>query len=146
MFRKVSRNSYLLPDGIDVHPDAMSADELRRRSWQVIEPRYLARLASLVEEFGGARAAGRGAEDLEAVGKAALEGRVATLLVEAGRVIPGRIDPAGGELRQDDLLRPEVDDVLDDLAELTRTMGGDVVVVPGERMPTTTGAAAIYRY
>lgn len=146
MFRKVSHNPYLLPDAVGVHPDAISADELRRRAWQLIEPRYLARLASLVEDFGGARAAGRGSSDLETLGKAALEGRVATLLVEAGRVIPGRIDPAGGELTQDELLRPDVDDVLDDLAELTLKMGGDVVVVPGERMPTTTGAAAIYRY
>ena len=39
-----------------------------------------------------------------------------------------------------------VDDVLDDLAELVLRTKGDVVVVPTERMPSTTGAVAIYRY
>ena len=45
-----------------------------------------------------------------------------------------------------DLSDPEMDDVLDDLAELVLRMKGDVVVVPAERMPSTTGAVAIYRY
>jgi hypothetical protein len=39
-----------------------------------------------------------------------------------------------------------VDDVLDDLAMLSLKMGGQVVIMPTERMPTETGVAAIYRY
>jgi len=37
-------------------------------------------------------------------------------------------------------------DVLDDLGALARKMGGKVVILPAERMPTETGIAAIYRY
>jgi hypothetical protein len=36
--------------------------------------------------------------------------------------------------------------VLDDLGMLALKMGGQVVIVPTERMPTKTGLAAIYRY
>jgi hypothetical protein len=36
--------------------------------------------------------------------------------------------------------------LIDDLAELVLNKGGQVVVAPAERMPTDTGAAAIYRY
>jgi hypothetical protein len=39
-----------------------------------------------------------------------------------------------------------VDDLLDDLSEKVLEKGGQVVVVPAERMPTKEGAAAIYRY
>ena len=39
-----------------------------------------------------------------------------------------------------------VDDMLDDLAELVLTKGGEVVVVPSERMPTDSGLAAICRF
>lgn len=56
------------------------------------------------------------------------------------------LDPASGRVEFGDLSQPEVDDLLDDLAELTLKMGGEVVVVPAERMPSTTGAAATYRY
>lgn len=45
-----------------------------------------------------------------------------------------------------DLNNPETDDVLDDLSEYVLKTGGEVVIVPAERMPTRTGAAAIYRF
>jgi hypothetical protein len=44
------------------------------------------------------------------------------------------------------LAHPEVDDLLDDLGELALKKGGQVVIVPQERMPTKTGIAAIYRF
>ena len=36
--------------------------------------------------------------------------------------------------------------MLDDLAEQVLKMGGNVVMAPAERMPSTAGLAAIYRY
>ena len=36
--------------------------------------------------------------------------------------------------------------MLDDIAELVLKNGGQVVIVPNERMPTRTGIAAIYRF
>jgi len=146
MFHQVSHNPFLLEEGIDIHPDALSIDELRLRAWQVMEPHYLARLAVLVEDYGRARSKDLGHEDLAHVAKAIVTGRVATLLIEADREIPGRIDGATGAIEFEDLALPEVDDVLDDLSSLTLKMGGKVVIVPAERMPAETGIAAIYRY
>lgn len=147
MFHEVSSNPFLMPDSIDIHPDALSSiDDLRLRAWQLVEPIYLARLASLVEEFGSAKSKGLGDDDPAEVAKAVVGGRVATMLVEAGREVPGRIDATTGEIEAGDLAHPGVDDVLDDLAALDVKMGGEVVVVPSEQMPTETGVAAIYRY
>ncbi|MEX0915148.1 MAG: hypothetical protein WDZ60_04580 [Wenzhouxiangellaceae bacterium] len=147
MFHGLSHNPFLVSESIDVHPDALSSiDELRQRAWHVIEPRYLARLAALVEEFGNARSRGLGDADVSQVAKAAVSGRVATLLIEAGREMPGRIDAVTGEVEFGDLQHPEHDDVLDDLGELALRMGGNAVIVPAERMPSATGVAAIYRY
>jgi hypothetical protein len=137
----------ILQESIDIHPDALSSiDELRQRAWQLMEPRYEGRLAALVEKFGNARSEGLGGEELALVAKAVVGGRVDTLLIEARREVPGRINAATGDIVLDDLTHPEVDDVLDDLGTLALKMGGQVVVVPTERMPTKTGIAAIYRY
>jgi len=147
LFHEVSHNPFLVEESIDIHPDALSSvDELRRRAWQVIEPHYLSRLAALVEEFGSARSRDLGHDEPAHVARAVVAGRVATLLIEADRQVPGRIDPATGEIESEDLEHPEVDDVLDDLGALARKMGGNIVIVPAERMPTKTGIAAIYRY
>jgi len=147
MFHEISANPYLIDESIDIHPDALSSmDELRVRAWQLIEPHFLARLATLVEEFGNAKSEGLGDDDIAQVARSVVGGRVATLLIEACREIPGRINAATGEIEFDKLAHPEVDDLLDDLGMLALKTGGQVVIVPTERMPTKTGIAAIYRY
>lgn len=146
LFHQVSHNPYLMEEGIDIHPDALPGDELRQRAWQVFESRYLARLAALVEEFGTARSKDLGHDELAHVAKAVSAGRVATLLIEADRDVPGRVDAATGDIAFGDVADPRVDDVLEDLATMALKMGGQVVIVPTERMPTDTGIAAIYRY
>jgi release factor family 3 len=146
LFRQLSRNPFLVSEPIDFYPDDLAGDALRNAAWQVIEPHYLERLAGLIEMFGAAEARELGSDDLRQIARSAVAARVATLLVEADRQIPGRIDAATGEIQFAELAKPDVDDMLDDIAELVLKHGGQVVVVPKERMPVQTGAAAIYRF
>lgn len=145
-FRKISHNPMLMAEAIDFFPDSKSIPMLRERAWRVFEPRYLTRLAGFVEKFGTARSNELGTDILAEAMTAAGGGRVATLLVEADRRVPGRFDAATGAIELDELANPEVDDLLDDLAETVLKNGGEVVVVPGSSMPTRTGLAAIYRF
>lgn len=145
-FRAISHNPFLIKEALDVHPDNLSLDALRERAWQLQQPYYLERLAGLVETFGAATAKDQGTDILNDIAKAAVAGRIATLLIEADRIIPGNIDSASGEITVSELTHPETDDVLDDLGELVLKAGGEVVIVPVERMPTQSGAAAIYRF
>jgi hypothetical protein len=146
LFRQVSQNSFLVSEAVDIHPDALSGEALRERAWRVIEPRYLARLATLVDEFGKAKSNGLGSDDAALIAEAAAAGRVATVLIEAERHVPGRIDQVSGRVEFGELAHPDVDDMLDDIGELVLKKGGQVVVVPAERMPVETGVAAIYRF
>jgi hypothetical protein len=145
-FRNISHSPYLMDEGIMTNPDALSLDELRKQAWDKVEPLYLARLQELKEKFHTARAQRAGSADLSDVAKAAIAGRVATLLVDADRVIPGIIDRNSGAVSPDKSAAGHVDDMLDDLAELVLAKGGEVVVVPIERMPSDSGLAAIYRF
>jgi Bacterial archaeo-eukaryotic release factor family 3 len=131
---------------VDIHPDALSTEALRDRAWHAIQPHYLARLAGLVEMFGVARSKELGADDLAQIAASAIAGRVGTLLIEADRHIPGRIDAETGRIEFDDLADPKVDDVLDDVGELVLKNRGQIVIVPAERMPTQTRIAAIYQF
>jgi hypothetical protein len=146
LFHQVSHNPFLMGDGIGADPGSISRDQLRQEAWRTAEPQYLKRLSNLVNDFEQARSKQLGSADLADVAQAMIAGRVGKLLVEADRQIPGQIDVASGRIEFGDLADPEVDDILDDFAELTLKMGGEVVVVPAERMPSTTGAAATYRF
>jgi Bacterial archaeo-eukaryotic release factor family 3 len=90
-FRQISRNPFLMSEGVDIHPDALSTEALRDRAWHAIEPHYLARLAGLVEMFGVARSKELGADDLAQIAASAIAGRVGTLLIEADRHIPAAL-------------------------------------------------------
>jgi hypothetical protein len=147
VFHSVSQNPFLVAESIDIHPDALSSiDELRQHAWRCMEPRYLARLNALAEEFGNARAKGLGDDDLSQIAKAVVSGRVTTLLIEDRCEMPGCVNAMTGDIELDSVTNPEVGNVLDDLLALSLKMGGQVVIVPKEQMPSNTGAAAIYRY
>lgn len=146
IFHQISKNPFLLSEGMKIHPDALSTDELREQAWRIVEPQYQTRLMEQVDEFGLAKSKGLGLIALQEIAEAAVAGRVATLLIEANRQIGGRLDAATGELELNDLNHPEVGDLLDDLGEMVSSKGGQVVVIPCEHMPTETGAAAICRF
>jgi len=145
-FHDVSHNPFLMSEGIMRNPEALSLDQLRAEAWRIVEPHYLKRLATLVEDYQLARSRELGSDDLTQVAQATMAGRVGTLLVEADREIPGRLDSATGHIEPGPLDDPEMGDVLDDLAEAVLRTKGDVVIVPKERMPSDTGLAATYRY
>jgi hypothetical protein len=145
-FRRISANPFLQADGVTNNPESLNPDQLRTEVWQVVEPKYLARLARRTEDYRTAVARGLATGDLNDAARAAAATRIGTLLVEADRVIPGRFDPTTGEVHPGRLADPEVDDVIDDLAETVLRTGGEVVVVPADRMPTDTGLAAIFRH
>ncbi|MBN9518070.1 hypothetical protein J0H58_06060 [bacterium] len=143
-FRALSHNPQLLAAGVERGPGQVTGRELLTGTWACVEPGYLARLEKMVDDFYVALDRGQAADDVREVAHAAHAGRVASLMVEADRTAPGRLDPGTGAVRSAADL--EAGDVLDDLAELVLRRKGEVVVVPRDRMPTATGAAAVFRF
>jgi hypothetical protein len=145
-FRLVSHNPFLMHDGIDMDAASLTIDELRQRAWEIVEPEFRSRLAKLTDEIEEAKAKGLGGDDLAAVAQAAVQSRVGSLLVEAERRIPGHVDKETGRITFGNPEDTQVDDLLDDLAELVLRKGGNVVVVPAADMPSKTGVAAAFRF
>ena len=51
-FHSVSQNPYLLTEGVQINPGALSSKELCAHAWRAFGPRYFSRLHQLVERFG----------------------------------------------------------------------------------------------
>ncbi len=146
LFRQVSHNPNLMASGLMVDPQSLTPDTLRQRAWDVAAPQQRAQQAAWSAAYTAATAKGLGSEDLSQVARAAVAGRVATLLIEAERQVAGRIDGASGRIDPAELGSRRVDDVLDDLGALVEKLGGQVHVLPAERMPSRTGVAASFRH
>lgn len=147
LYSQVDKNPFLLPKGLDINPQAVSIEKLTELSWEVIQPVYLKKLETLAEKYNQVKSKGLVSDSMDEVLEAAEAGRVETILLEAHRVIADRLrNKVTGTYEMADLTQPVLDDQLDDLGELVRKMGGTVVIMPKEQMPSQTGIAAIFRY
>ena len=145
-YRKLSANTALLAAGIDRNPESLDIGQLRDEAWQLVLPSYLERLAGLVDTYRAAQAKGQATDQLPDAARAAVDGRIACLLLEADREQAGRLVPETGSIVPGDLANPQLDDLFDDVGEQVLRNGGEVVIVPAESMPTSTGLAATYRF
>jgi hypothetical protein len=143
IFHEVSKNPQLLDESIDGDPAAQSRDQLRERALALLKPRREAAMKAFTDQYNVALNAHRGTNYPPNIAKAAVYGRVRTLLVEDGRTLPGVVDRMTGEVLKGDAGGA---DLLDDIGELVIASGGDVYVLPKALMPTDVGVAAIYRY
>lgn len=145
-FRQLTCNKSLIEAGIEIDPMAISADQIRELAWQALEPIYEQKLNQRVDQYHAAKAHGRGSDDLPSILSAALAGRVSNLYVSSDHYIAGKIDAIEGTMVPGELSDPEIDDVLDDLAEIVMGMDGEVLVLQSDEMPSQTGVAATYRF
>ncbi len=146
LFQKVSNNLSLLPDGIDVNPKSVETSELEEHAWKVMEPYYFGIIEEACNVYQQSKSKGMGSDSISEVAAAAAASRVDTLMIEANLQIPGKIISDNGSIEKGDLENPEMDDLLDDLGELVTKMGGKVMIIPHEKMPTKTGIACVFRY
>lgn len=147
VFRTVSHNPFLLPDGIERDPATLQPAQLAAACAVVLRKRHDDGLNKAFDRYGVALGQGAVGQHLSEIAQAAVEGRVALLLVEAEREIAGTIAANALNREAADSRKIHSEDVLDELILAVIRQGGEVVVVPPERsMPTETGAAAVYRY
>ena len=145
-FRAVSHNPGLLEEGLDIDPRLVGSDELRQLAWELLEPRWTRRLDEARAKYEEYYSKRLGDDDPYLIAKAASTGRVWTLLLDSERRYPGVLDPSTGRIVPAKDGDKGAGDVLEDLALLVLDNGGEVLVLPTEKMPSQTGVAAMYRY
>ena len=145
-FNNITNNSYLMKEGIKQDYKTLDMEQMREHAWEIIEPFYLEKTKKLIDRYNIQRARFTASDDLAEISRAALENRVEIILLEADRMITGKINKETGELKRENTNGSEFYNVLDELAKMLFKNKGEVIILPKERMPSTTGAAAIYRY
>ncbi len=147
LFSQVNKNPFVLPNGIEINPESVSKERLAELSWEVMQPVFLNKLEALADKYKQAKSGGLASDNIKEVTEAAIAGRVETILIEANRVIAGRLrNKETGTFEMTDVTQPVLDDQLDATGELVNKMGGTVAIIPKEQMPGHSGLAAIFRY
>lgn len=156
-FRGLSKNSLLLDEYVPSDPHLMTADEVAAAVRPLVVAARARSVARAVAAFGQARDRGLAQGDLSDVARAAVAGKVATLLVEADRFETGRFDratgaiafggpPPGAPARTGDVPAVAGEDLVGAVAETVLLHAGTILALARNEMPTESGVAAIYRY
>lgn len=160
-YRGLAKNPLLAEDHVAKDPHLLTEEEILAAVVPLFTAARGRRVAREVRAFAQARDHGRAAGDLADVARAAVAGQVATLLIEADRFEPGRLDRATGAIefaaaptttapldrsRTGDLPAEVTEDLYGAVAETVLLHGGTIVALARNEMPTESGVAASYRY
>ncbi len=143
----------LLPEGIKKDPRTLSGTELRDEAVALIEAQRAKGIDELIEQYSYHAAKGNATDDIDQIGLALVERKVAFLLLEEGKGFPGTFDAQTGKVTltgtapvDDDALDPAAPDLANAFADAAIAQDAKVIVLPALKMPTKKGIAAIYRY
>lgn len=148
IYKRASRCTTITEQAIKGNPDELSAEDLNKRAWSIIQPyvrraedEAAAKYKSLVGTEGK-----QVTNKLREIVRAAYHGRLESLFVSVGVQRWGIYDPETNEVRIHDKETPGDQDLLDLAAVHCLLSKGTVFAVEPKRMPDESPAAAILRY
>ncbi|MDA8123576.1 MAG: hypothetical protein M0009_00080 [Deltaproteobacteria bacterium] len=146
LYREVNVYPHLLTEGIPGSPELLSTEELQKRAWKLVQPRFAKAQQEVLAQYRQLAGTGRTARDLREIVPAASGGRIEKLIVAEGGQAWGRYvaDPEAVEMHA----KPQAgsEDLLDLAAVLTAVNGGLVYAVAQEALPENGPAVALFRY
>ncbi len=146
LYRSVNSYRHLVDEGIPGNPDLLGDEDLRERSWRIVQPVLHRGHQAAKEKFLELIGTGKASDNLEAVIPAAFHGQIESIFVPAGVQRWGSFDPAGNSVTLHEKAESTDNDLLDFAALHTWLNNGEVfVVAPGE-IPGAGALAAVYRY
>ena len=153
-FRKVSTLQHLLPTAIEKDPASLTGEQLRDDAMAIMEADRQTKLQKVLDEFAYDLSKGKATDDYNDLAMALVERKVAALLVEEGKGIPGTFDPQTGDVffdadpnpTDDKVLDPASPDLVDAFSQAALAQGAHVYVLPAAQMPSAKGVAVLSRY
>jgi hypothetical protein len=153
-FKQICTFDTLLPEVIAKDPRTLRGDVLVADAVAIMDARKASALDVARDDFEAKLAHGHATDDINAVGLALVERKVATLFVVADKAVPGSFDRETGRVTYDATqdpippaeLDPKSADVTNCMARRALAQDAVVYVLAEDAMPAASPICAIYRY
>lgn len=147
IFRSVTRYPHIVRELLPADLGRATTAEIHSRIAPRVEKLMAEKEGVVLERYDRSVSGARALDDVRAIGRFAIQGRVRDLLLDSNANLWGSLNRETGEValfgeRQDD----SVEDVLDDVAEAVMLRGGDVWSIDTAKMPTKSPVAATLRW
>lgn len=145
-FRAVSRYPHILDRTVECDLAQVQVTDLLEPVVAIVDAHRAAIESEAAVQYLAAFKAGHATDDLAAIGRAAVTGRVPLLVHRLGAHVWGVLDRTSGDVTvRRGPQRVGDADVVDDLCEVVLQHGGDVVEIARERMPCASPVGVIVR-
>jgi hypothetical protein len=148
-YRKESKLANLVEEGLKESLVHLTPAKVHEKTWPLAKRSVETKLDEVLELWEREYNKGKAETDLQQIAKSTIMSQVRFLLIEEGRHVWGELDREQGDVHVESEEGADQDgshaDLLDELAEFVIALGGEAYVLPKERMPSNTGAAAILR-
>lgn len=146
LYREVSKYPILLEQGIRGNPENITAQELHREAWKIVEPYFHRKREEARSRYYDLRGTGKTSTNLSEIVPASFHGRINDLFVALGKQQWGWYHKESQEVEWHEGPRPDSEELLDLAATETFINNGNVFAVDPGQMPETEPAAAIFRW
>ncbi len=146
LYREANKYPLLLEERITGNPEKISAEELHRKAWEIVQPFFQQKQSGAIARYHEQVGTGKTSNTVEEILSASFHGRVDTLFVAVGIQQWGSYDPETNSITLHDQFQAGYEDLLDLAAAQTFLNNGTVYAVAPEHMPDSEPLAALFRY
>lgn len=146
IYRKANKYAGLLSDIVPGNPEELTAEELHRQTWPIVEGYLRESRLRAAELYLSQSNTPRATNDLREIVTASFHGRVDLLFVPLGVQRWGSYDATSETVELGESENAGVEDLLNLATVQTLVTGGRVFVVEPEAMPGGEPQAALFRY
>ena len=142
-------NTYpkLLKEGVNKDVDPMPVEDLHELTWDIVQDQYAKNVDKALGVYQSLRQKnGDTTEEIGSIVSAAFFNRIHTLFIAEKSHIWGTFDKKENDVSIADEKKPDNQDLLSLAAAHALLNGGNVLVLPLEKIPEKATAAAILRY
>jgi hypothetical protein len=129
IYRRANHYDHLFAGLIRGNPDRATDAELHQRGWALVAPLFHARVEIAAAHYRQLAGTGRATDRVHEILPAARRGELETLLIAAGREVPGRYDPSTDLVEELPIYAPDAEDLVNRAASFIVGRGRRVFVV-----------------
>lgn len=147
LFAQVCRYPHLLHEGLRGNFSNTKLEDLHAKTWPIVQRHLAERQKDVLERYGNQISRDRATDDVSAIARHAVSGRIRELIVEEKSHLWGRMEKTTGAIElHSKQIDARDDDVIDDVAEAVILRGGEVYTFDRAKMPTKSPVAAVLRW
>ncbi|MBN2844470.1 MAG: hypothetical protein JXQ25_00565 [Deltaproteobacteria bacterium] len=146
IYSEANTYPYLVERGISGNPEGLSAEELHKLAWPIVEPIFEKEKADKMAQYSQNAGTGLASDNIEEIVRSSYHGRIGTLFVPVGIQQWGTFNPDTDEVHLSKRAKMGNEDLLDFAAIETLLNGGTVYAVDPKEVPHGSTVAAIFRY